>query len=246
MSTRTFLFCDDERRRILLFQSHLEQKLKRKLSETTGGTEWIVERAENYEDALNKSHTLEDDDIISLDSRLNRDMSEGERILARLRERNCRCFAIWHSSATGVPPWAEQCCFKMPGWSDFEIRAEEIADEYKRWQRIRDTVSCRQPNFAPAQNLTAIYSILKAMELFPNKRAEIQDGWRQANAEWQQQLWSKAWHEFQEEPKRDDERWRSLELPTFDDNGALKSGTLGLEQTDIPEAIKIIKSVLPR
>lgn len=245
MSLRTFLYCEDDAGRIKTF-AYLEPILKRVLSERMAGTKWEVVKAGNYEDALNKSRKLQDEDIVSLDSRLNDDMSEGERILASIRERNCKCFALWHSPTTDVPRWAEQSCYKLSNSDDDEELAEEIAREYERWQKMRDTVSCRQPNFSPAQNLTAIYSILKAMELFPHKRVEIQKGWEQANADWRKQLWKQAWHEFNEEPKRDAERWSNLGLPTFEDSAALNSKTLELEQTDLHEAVNIIKSVLPR
>ena len=247
MNTRTLLFCEDNKDVIDEFSDSLEQELKNALTKQTS-TEWHVEKAENYKDALDKARVLQDDDIISLDSILSATSvtNEGERVLAALRERNCKCFAIWHSSATSVPPWAEQCCYKMPGWSDFQVLAEKIAGEYSRWQTIRNTITCRQPNFTPAQNLTAIYLILKAMEIYPNKRAEIKDGWKKADSDWRQQLWNKAWQEFIEEPKNDADQWHNLQLPTFDENGALVSGNSEFEQTDASDAVRIIKSVLPR
>lgn len=249
MNSRTFLYCEDNKSTREFFNGVVKDKLVNALSNSSG-TAWHVVEAINYEQALSESDKLKDEDVISLDSLLTARDNEGERVLAKLRERRCMCFAVWHSS-NPVPPWAETCCYKYPEKypsreAEAAAYAGAVAQEYMSWQVSSRTTSCHQPNFAPAQNLTAVYSILKAMELFPNKRAEVQKGWKEADAAWRHRLLKEAWYEFVEEPKHDADQWHNLQLPTFDENGALVSGNPEFEQTDSIEAVKIIKSVLPR
>lgn len=97
---------------------------------------WEIELVMDYYKALARIPHIKDSDIISLDSQMDTEDSQmdtedlaGQKILARVRQRECKCLAVWHSRIAPVPLWAQKDCKKCVPWSHYK----DLERIYKEW-----------------------------------------------------------------------------------------------------------------
>jgi len=129
----SFLICEDD-------QYTLDSALEN-LQDYFKNVNITILGANNYNDALTKSKTLRDNDIISIDSRLPNE-NDGKKIIENLIKKNCKCLILWHSS-TPVPSGFDsvvkplESSLQLGHWQDV---ANEVIDHYSTWLNSRDEV----------------------------------------------------------------------------------------------------------
>lgn len=166
----TFLFCEDNNDTVQRFITVWGRSLCVAL-----GDGWKLEHAASLNEALVAIESITENDIVSLDSRIP-DAYDGERVLVALREKGCKCLALWHSPVA-VPGWAKEHCFKFSSWTRLEI--DNLRN---KWSERKDLTDCTPPSDCHYKDsLHELVARLSALDFTTEnsaERARIENGLR--------------------------------------------------------------------